>query len=78
MQLHGYGTPASSAEGTLSKFGPDVTQEDIVNAAMDGVTADTYAGTGAAGSHYHLYDTGNPDFGTADGTTTPWVKIYVT
>jgi hypothetical protein len=78
MQLHGDGTPATSPEGTLSKFGPDVSAEDIVNAAMNGVTSETYAGEGNAGSHYHLYDTGIPDFGSVDGTNTSWVRIYVT
>jgi hypothetical protein len=78
MRLHGYGTPGVSPDGTLAKFGKDITEEDVINAAMSGVNKNTFGGPGKIpGTHYHLYDTGNDNFGAVNGTPTRWVKIYV-
>lgn len=77
-KLHGPGTPGVSKNGTASKFGANTSPEDVINAAMDGVRTETYAGRGAVeGTHYHIYNTGVKGFGTVDGTETSWVKIYV-
>jgi hypothetical protein len=77
-KLHGPGTPAVSKNGTASKFGTNTSPEDVINAAMDGVNKNTYGGAGEIpGTHYHLYDTRVNGFGTVDGVSTSWVKIYV-
>jgi hypothetical protein len=78
MRYHGYGTPAQSQNGTFSKFGKDVTGEQVIDEAMAGVKEATYVGAGEIpGTHYHIYNTGKPGFGTVDGTPTSLVKIYV-
>lgn len=77
MTNHGYGTPAVSPGGTVSKFGADVTGDMVVDQVVAGVSDATYRGAAAAGTHYHLYDTGIAGFGTVDGRATSWIKIYV-
>jgi hypothetical protein len=77
-RLHGPGTPARSANGTASKFGVGTSPEDVIDQVMAGVNKDTLVGPGRIpGTHIHEYDTGIPGFGTVDGVSTSWIRVFV-